>query len=558
MRTFRRALWPAGLAFGIAAESIGRPPLPGLDAATGFTLIALGLLAWQTRPRFASGAIMAAAGFAWFLGSIAGWAVFLHRAPLAQLILTYPAKRLWPRARLERLGIVGAYAYALVYPIAANDQATIAFALAVLALTGSRCVETGGPERRARMAALAVAAPFALVLIAGAALRLAGEATGTTLLVAYELAVMLIPVGLFANLRWGEWTQATVTALVVDLGDPATAGTLRDRLARTLADPTLTIGYWLTEQNGYVDETGRPVVLPSRDEQRAVTLIAGAGTPLAALIHDPAALDDPELLSGITAAVGLALANARLQAEVRARVEQVAASRRRLVEAADEQRRQLERELREATEQQLTQVAELLGDREPQLAEAKAGLAAARSELRELALGIHPAALTTVGLRAALTELAARSPVPVNLIAAAGRWPVAVEAAAYFICSEALANIAKHAHATNVHIQITDTDTELRIEVADDGVGGANPAAGSGLRGLQDRAEALGGHLAITSSPGHGTRLTADIPVGPRPSPAGPGPSTPSPQASPSADRHPSGDQPGGSAFAGGGQRLLK
>ena len=271
MRTFRLALWPAGLAFGIAAELIGRPPLPGLDAATGFTLIALGLVAWQTRPRFASGLIMAVAGFAWFLGSIAGWAVFLHRAPLAELLLTYPAKRLWPRSRVERLGIVGAYAYALVYPIAANEQATIAFAVAVLALTGWRCVETGGQERRARMAALAVAAPFALVLIVGAAGRLAGVTTGSTLLVAYELTVILIAVGLFANLRWGAWAQATVTALVVDLGDPATAGTLRDRLARTLADPTLAIGYWLAERNGYVDETGRSLVLPSSDEQRVVT-----------------------------------------------------------------------------------------------------------------------------------------------------------------------------------------------------------------------------------------------------------------------------------------------
>lgn len=178
------------------------------------------------------------------------------------MILTYPAKRLWPGSRLERLGIVGAYGYALVYPIAANDQATIAFAVAVLAMTGWRCVETGGPERRARMAALMVAAPFALVLIVGPALRLAGVTTGSTLLVAYELTVMLIAAGLFANLRWGGWAQATVTALVVDLGDPGTAGTLRDRLARTLADPTLTIGYWLSEQNGYVDEAGRPVVLP--------------------------------------------------------------------------------------------------------------------------------------------------------------------------------------------------------------------------------------------------------------------------------------------------------
>jgi signal transduction histidine kinase len=557
MRMLRRALWPAGLVFGIAAELIGRPPLPALDAATGFALIALGLVAWETRPRFASGMIMAVTGFAWFLGSIAGWAVFLHRAPLAQLILTYPAKRLWPRSPLERLGIVGAYAYALIYPIAANNEATIAFAVATVALTGWRYVYTGGPERRARRAALAVATPFALVLIVGAALRLDGVTTGTTLLVAYELVVLLIAVGLFANLRWGEWAQATVTALVVDLGNPASAGTLRDRLARALADPSLTVAYWLPEQAEYVDETGRPLVLPSSDEHRTVTFIKDGGTPLAAVIHEPVALNDPELPSGITAAVGLALANARLQAEVRARVEQVKASRRRLVEAADEQRRQLEHELRQATEQQLAQVAGLLGDDEPQLEEVKAELDAARSELRKLALGIHPATLTSTGLSAALTELAARSTVPVNLTVPAGRWPPAVEAAAYFICSEALANIAKHANASVVQIHITDTESELRIEVADDGVGGANPATGSGLRGLQDRAEALGGHFAISSPPGRGTRLAANIPVETQPSRAGPPPSTPPLEVSPSADERPSGDQ-AGSSFGGGGQRLLK
>ena len=513
MRTLRHGLWPAGLAFGIVAEWVGRPPLPALDAATGFTLIALGLLAWQMRPRFAAGAIMAATGFAWFLGTIAGWAVFLHRGPLAQLMLTYPATRLWPKSRLERLGIVGAYAYALVYPVAANDEVTIAFALALLVLTGRRFLASGGPQRRARAAALAAASLFALVMIIGAALRLAGATTGQALLVTYELVVVVIAAGLFADLRWGEWAQATVTALVVDLGDPATAGTLRDQLARTLQDPTLTIGYWLVEQNGYVDESGRPVVLPSGDDRRAVRLIDDAGAPLAVLIHDPDALDDPALLAGITAATRLAVANARLQAEVRARLEDVKASRRRLLDTADDQRRRLELELHDGAERQLAHITELLADSDSQLAAVKLGLDDARSELRELARGIHPATLTDTGLGAALTELAARSPVPVKLTAGAQRWPPAIEAAAYFICSEALANITKHAHATQADIHITNTETELRVEVQDDGVGGAKPGAGSGLRGLQDRAETLGGHITIISPDGQGTNLIAVLPI---------------------------------------------
>jgi signal transduction histidine kinase len=509
----RHALWPAGVAVGIAAESIGRPPLPGLDAATGFVMIALGLLLWQARPRFAVAAIMTAAGFAWFLGTLAGWAVYLHRGPLAQLMLTYPARRLWPASRLEHVGVVCAYAYAVDDRVAGNDQTTIVFALVLLTLAARRYLVGGGPGRRARASSLAAAAAFAVVLILGAALRLGGVATGRTLLAAYEIDVLVVAAGLSADLLWGAWTQATVTALVVDLGEPASAGTLRDRLARTLGDPTLAIGYWLDEQDEYVDEAGRSLVLPAGDGQRAVQLIEDAGRPLAALIHDPAVLDDPELLAGITATTRLAVANARLQAEVRRRLEQVKASRRRLVEAADQQRRQLERELRQASEQRLTDVAELLADDHPLLAEAKANLTAARAELHELARGIHPATLTDAGLTAALTELAARSPIPVKLTAPQQRWPAAVEAGGYFICSEALANIAKYARATTVLIEITNTPTELHVEVTDDGIGGANPAAGSGLRGLTDRAEALGGHLTITSPLSQGTRLTAQLPL---------------------------------------------
>ena len=130
-----------------------------------------------------------------------------------------------------------------------------------------------GPRRRARASALAAASAFAAVLIGGAALRLAGVTTGQAVLGAYEIVVLLIAAGLFADLLWGAWTQATVTALIVDLGDPTAAGTLRDRLARTLGDPTLTVGYWLTEQDAYVDEAGRPLALPARDGKRAVQLV---------------------------------------------------------------------------------------------------------------------------------------------------------------------------------------------------------------------------------------------------------------------------------------------
>ena len=512
MRWARLAFWPAAFAFGIAAEVAGRPPLAALDAITGFSLLGLGLIATSRRAWSRVGVILTAAGLAWFLGSVAGWAVYLHRGPFAQLLLTYPAAAGRRVPRFERAAIAAAYGYAVIYPLASRDPVTLVFALCLVALAARRYQAGRGPERRARAHALAAAAAFAAVLAAGAALRLADVPSSPVMLGIYETVVVLIAAGLTADLFWGSWTRAAVAGLVVDLGDPA-AGTLRDRLARALADPTLAVAYWLPERGSYVDEAGRPLALPAPDGQRAVTLINDAGGPLAALLHDPAVLDDPQLDAGIAAATRLAAANARLQAEVRASVAQVRQSRRRLVEAADEQRRQLQRELRHGAEQRLAIVAGLLAQAGPELSETRTDLAAARAELRELARGIHPARLTDAGLRASLEELAARSPVPVQLDVPAQRWPAAIEAAVYFTCSEALTNVAKYAHASHVGLRITNTDAQLRVEITDDGAGGADPAAGTGLRGLADRAEALGGHLTITSPPGHGTRVTADLPL---------------------------------------------
>ena len=192
---------------------------------------------------------------------------------------------------------------------------------------------------------------------------------------------------------------------------------------------------------------------------------------------------------------------------------EVDASRRRLVEAADEQRRQLERELRDGAGRRLTAVAELLSAGGAPLAELEVELDAARSALRALALGIHPVILTDQGLLAALHELRANSPLPVEIISPAQSWPEAVEAAAYFVCSEALANVSKYARATHVQIRITSNPRQLGVEIVDDGIGGADPARGSGLRGLADRVDALGGSLSIDSASGQGTRLTAELPL---------------------------------------------
>jgi signal transduction histidine kinase len=512
MRRLRLALWPAGLVIGAAAEWIGRPSLIVFDAVAGFALLLLGLVSWSRRPGSWAGGIMSAAGFTWFLAALWPPAVLLHRGLLAHLLISYPSGRL--SSRLQRAGAWVAYGYAAAYLVSGNDYATIIFALGVVGLSAYRYGAVTGPGRRARLAPVMASAAFGLILVVGAVSRLASIGSEFVVLLGYDVIVCLIAIGLAADLLWGRWAQGVVTGLVVDLGEPAAGGVLRDQLARALGDPTLVVGYWLREQGRYVDEAGRPVALPDVGAGRAITPVEENGQQVAVLIHDATILDEPALLSAAGSAARLAVANARLQAEVGARVGEVEASLRRLVAASDEQRSRLERELRDGAERRLAHVEELLSGCGEPLADVRAALELARTELREFARGIHPASLTERGLGASVRELAERCPIAVEVALPAARFPSAVEAAAYFICAESLTNVVKHAEASRVQIGITQHYARLTVEVADDGVGGADPSRGSGLRGLRDRIEAVGGSLVVESPPGGGTRMLAQLPCG--------------------------------------------
>jgi signal transduction histidine kinase len=234
-------------------------------------------------------------------------------------------------------------------------------------------------------------------------------------------------------------------------------------------------------------------------------------------------LEDPALVDSVAAAAAIAISNVRLQADIRRQVVELSASRRRVLEAGDAQRRRLQQELRDGAEQRLSGVREVLGIARQEagsasgspaverLAEVERELLQAQTELRELADGIHPTRLTETGL-VALSFLAEHAPFRVDVTVPPGRFPPAVEAATYFVCSEALANAAKHASASRVTIHVTRTPGRLAVAVSDDGVGGADPAAGSGLRGLGDRVGALGGRLRFESPSGMGTRILAELP----------------------------------------------
>jgi signal transduction histidine kinase len=515
MRRLAVAAVAAGLAVAVAAESATYlPEEPGLaaaDATVGLAFIALGVVVWERRPSSRSGLLMAATGFAWFAGSFADAALFLHRGPLVHLLVGYPRGRL--RSRLEQVVVAAAYVDAVVYPLARQGTVTIALALAVVTTALVGYLRAGGAERRARAAALVAASAVALVLGLGAIGRGADVGAAAAWLWAYQAVLVLVAVGLFADLLWGRWTQAAITGLVVDLGELKEAGTLRATLARAVGDPSLVVAYRVPDADGYVDEAGRPLVLPAAGASRTVTYLQEGGQQIGALVHDAAVLDDPDLITAVAAAARVALVNARLQAEVRARVSEVERSRRRIVEASDAERRRLEGELREGAERRLAHVTELLADRGVAVADLQRELQAARSALTEFARGVHPRTLTEAGLPAALAELRGRCPVPVQVSVPEQRLEPAVEAAIYYICSEALTNIAKYAQASHAAISVERWAGLVAVEIWDDGVGHADPSGGSGLRGLADRVEALQGRLRVESPPGGGTRLLAEIPL---------------------------------------------
>ena len=234
-------------------------------------------------------------------------------------------------------------------------------------------------------------------------------------------------------------------------------------------------------------------------------------------------LERPGLVQEVLAAARIAIENERLEAEVRAQLEDLRASRARIVETADAERRRLERDLHDGAQQRLVALSLQLVALERQLAdhpgavkeleEARRELDLSLRELRELARGIHPAIVTDRGLSVALDALVSRATVPVELeVELDARPPEAVEVAVYYVVSESLTNIAKHARASSAHVAVAREEGRLVVEVRDDGIGGAASESGSGLRGLTDRVEALGGRLRVWSPNGGGTRLRAEIP----------------------------------------------
>lgn len=483
------------------------------DLMVGVLLLVLGVAAARLQARGATARLLLASGIVWLLADVFAATTFWHRALLVHLVLAYPDGRL--HSAVRRMLVVAGYVYAGAYLPARWDAVTLALGAAVVAVAVRRHQKARGPARRGSAVAMVAAVGLGVAFCSGAVSRLFGSADRGAVLTLYDLLVLGVCAWLVGDIGWQRFAPPPVTALIIDLGEVAGSGSLQDRLGHALGDPSVVVGYWLPAKASYVDDSGCDVELPGEGSGRSVTPVTTDGQPLAVLVHAPEVLADPRLMADVAAATGWAVANVRLGAELNDRVAAVAASRLRLVTAADDERQRWEAMLHQGVEERLRRVRKLIVTDVGGLGDLTDAVDRTRFEVRELARGLHPRTLTAAGLQAALRELASQSALAVQLEVSASRLPPIAEAAVYYICAEALVNTAKYAGASAALVQVTVSSgqRDVRVVVSDDGVGGADLARGSGLRGIADRAEAAGGWLDVVSPAGRGTVVSATLPL---------------------------------------------
>ncbi|HEX4735688.1 MAG TPA: sensor histidine kinase [Thermoleophilaceae bacterium] len=547
-----------------------------IGVAVAWSFIGTGLFAWSRRPDSRTGPLMMAVGYAWFLtpldyanspwlfliGSVLGSLTF---AVLIHLILSFPDGRL--HSRLERVVVGGGYVATTVLPIPAylffdtesssrcdNCPANpilihdsdllltifvgilnaVGFVLLVMTivLMRRRWKASTSAQRRALgpviwaagMAFIGLALLLVTVFIPG--LDENHPAVRNAIFLVAVVIITTVPFGFLVGFMRAKLSRADAVGQLVDRlaqqGDRRPS--LRDALSEALRDPSLEIAYWLPERRRYADAAGRPFELPGEDSGRTVTTVEREGQAIAVVVTDGELVEEGELVRALGGALALTMENERLTAELRARVEELRASRARIVRAGDDERRRLERDLHDGAQQRLValalnvKLARASLDKDPDgvrelLDDAIDELSEATTELRELARGIHPAVLTDRGLEAAVMALAARTAVPVELLALPDeRLAAPVESTAYFVVAESLTNVVRYSQASHAEVEITRDNGRVVIEVRDDGVGGADPGRGSGLRGLADRVGAVDGRLAVDSPAGGGTNVHAEIP----------------------------------------------
>ena len=507
---------PSSRSCGPADERSSALSLVVVDTLVGGLLCLLAVVVATRRPRRRTGWLLGLAGLLWFAGTAWPPLNLLHRGPLVHALLAGQPGTLgwWP----AKVVVVLAYASALP-PLAGSDELTLGVAVV---LAGATVAQSRRPlaTRGLHLSTLAAALVLASALALGAANRMFGWEIDRGALWCYLLAVAASGIALAVDALRGTSARGLATNLVVELGERLDTSTLSVELGRVLGDRSMQVGYWLPHRRQYVDDAGHVLDLAGHDPAaRTVTPIEDAGQPLAMLIHDPGAFDEPGVIEAVAAAARVAVTNVRLQDEARERVRLIAASRRRLVEAVDVERRNVEAEIRGGVQVRLDEASRLVSEVRsrhpdwPALDTMHQELDGARQAVVEVARGIHPHALTEGGLPASVPELARRAGIPVEVAVRCGRLPPAIEAAVHFVCSEALSNITKHADATSAVVEVAVASGVVTVSITDDGSGDIDLRRGSGLRGLMDRVDALGGRLEIRRSASGGTRVAASLPI---------------------------------------------
>ncbi len=542
-----------------------------LDTTFGLVFVVAGLVAWERRPDVSTGPLLLASGFFWFVGSYApaglepyatlGFAFERsYDLILAFLVLTFAGGRLERPARVVLWVMAGAMAvrsasrllmgcacapgsFAVFEDPGVFDgiqlvtSVLIAIAAIGVAVLAVQRLRRSSPATRRVLSPVAVAGVVAALVATWDALDLTTFIlTGDGLVrlpepwrevVSWTIiaAVALVPIGLLFGVLRLRSGLGPLARLAVELDRGLDPRQLEGSLRHALGDPSLELFIWSRDPPTWLDASGQAVDEPS-EGSRAVTFLERGEEPIAAVLHDWGLREDPGLVAATTSVLRLAIENERLAAEVREQLAEVRASRARLVAAAEEERERIERDLHDGAQQRLVGLALSLQEARdeartwnpeapflPQLDEATEELLSAIDELRELARGIHPAVLTEEGLAIAVTSLARRSTVPVTVeVTVDGRLSTPVEATAYYVVAEALTNVTRHARARSATVRLAQRNGMLELEVRDDGVGGADQARGSGLRGLADRLDAISGELRVSSPPGEGTVLEASIP----------------------------------------------
>jgi signal transduction histidine kinase/CheY-like chemotaxis protein len=568
----RTQLWLVGtasLALGVlvvvANATSHHGELRGLHTALGTLIgvafIVTGLYAWSRRPDNRVGKLMVATGLAWGLSGLSQanapllFSIGLAFGPLyivfvTWLVLVFPdgrldsrlAKRLLVVGFIDvlvfyELGIlldidtshIGTHVPDNLFAIAHAPSVAVAFdtASAAIGAVIIAAVVVIAVRRRREATPLVrhAGAPVlwtGLVCLTAVSISLAIGSSGVsdlaqgTVGAVALLTFLALPFAYLVGLLRTRYARAGAVSDILGALSDRTA--LRDALAEALGDPALRLAY--ASAGRWLDREGHPVELP----ERGVTLVEREGECIGAIVHDPALDEDRDLVQAVAAAAALALENERLEAELRARVVELQESRSKLIEVSMAERRSLERDLHDGAQQRLVALSVQVGlakrklHDDPAAAEElldRAGqeLGLALEELRELARGIHPAILTDRGLPSALQALIDRAPLEVELAhAPAERLPPPVEVAAYFVVAESLTNIAKYAHAEHASVSVQRQNGHAIVEVRDDGVGGADPQAGTGLRGLAERLTIVDGRLEVVSPHGHGTIVRAEIP----------------------------------------------